>query len=130
MKHLYPLCLLAILLIASDGGPPAQGQVSYGQGASPTTNRTITAIGSTIAVTSTFQTVITASVTRPGCVIQNRGTHVMQVFPDVFGNAADTGAQDIQAGAQFMCGFNGTAPGSAFSLTGTAGDKYTVWTWQ
>jgi hypothetical protein len=103
---------------------------AFGQSASPTTNRTITPAGSTITVTNTFQTLFTNSANRLGCIIQNRGTHPMQVYPDVQANANNTGAQDIPAGAQFTCGLNGMAPGNAFSLTGTAGDAYTVWIWQ
>lgn len=88
----------------------------------------ITSATSTVAVTDTFQTLLSSSSTRVGCQFQNStsGNGVMYIF---FGaNASATKATSIalSAGGLFNCDFAGAVYTGNIAITGTATNAYAI----
>jgi hypothetical protein len=97
----------------------------------------------TITTTNTFQNIINASNPNTGaplhgCAVQDKGANFMYVFPGTAtaANINSSGALQIQPpsttlqGGVFYCqDQNGHIMSNAFSITGTSGDAYSVWTW-
>lgn len=93
-------------------------------------NTTTTTSNGTIATGNTFQSVLAASSTRRGCLLQNTSSHTMYVFAGP--NASATTAKSIQLapGAYLNCPpiGGGTVIGDNISVTtSTAGDTYVIW---
>ncbi len=93
------------------------------------TGRSSNTISGTVAVTNTFQTVITQNSARSGCTIQNQGSHTM--YFTTAGSPSLTNSFQIAPGAAYTC----TSPGSnvtstdQIQMTGTSGDAF-AGTWQ
>ncbi len=114
MRHLLPRALLVCLIfmlpiIAIAQSIPVSSKNYSGS----------------IAATGTFQLIQARANNRQGCIIQNQGTHTMNVF---FGEPADattaTSAQ-ITAGQAINCAVSGNLVVlDSISITGTAGDPF------
>lgn len=113
--------LFAALVLALALGISAQAQ----------TVTTVT--NGTIAVTSTFQNVLSAqNGGRTGCTFQNQGTNTMYVFAGAIGSATIAKSLQITPGQIFMCGLIGSNSAAnaviqdAVNITGTAADAFVM----
>ena len=92
----------------------------------PTVAFTTTA-NSTISVTNTFQQVLAQNTNRASCLIQNQGTHTMYVYFGAIASATTSNSYQIAPAQTISCSVNsGIVLGDQVSITGTAGDAYTV----
>jgi hypothetical protein len=84
-------------------------------------------VGSTIAVTNTFQVALTgANGNRYGCTIQNNGTHTMWAFFGS-GTASESASLQIPAAGTIYCATaGGPVAQDEVQITGTSGDAYVV----
>ena len=88
--------------------------------------QTITAT-STISVTSTFQSALSALASRKACLIQNTGTHIEYVYFGAIASATTSNSFQISPGQTISCATQtGIVLTDAVSITGTAGDGYIV----
>lgn len=87
---------------------------------------TTTHVGSTIAVTNTFQAALAASATRKGCMLQNNGGNAMYVFFGAIGSATTSNAVKLAAGQTVSCNAGNIVLTDAVNVTGTATDAYVV----
>lgn len=87
---------------------------------------TSTVTSGTISVTNTFQSVLAASATRKGCLMQNNGTHLMYLYNGPNASATLTNTFQIQPGQPFSCNAPGVVITDNISLTGTSGDAFVV----
>lgn len=85
-----------------------------------------THVGSTIAVTNTFQAALAASSTRKGCMLQNNGSNTMYVFFGTISSATTSNSIKLAAGQTVSCNVPGVVITDAVAVTGTMGDAYVV----
>jgi hypothetical protein len=85
-----------------------------------------THVGSTIAVTNTFQAALAASSARKGCMLQNNGSNAMYVFFGSVGSATTSNSIKLAGGQTVSCNAPGVVITDAVNVTGTATDAYVV----
>lgn len=90
---------------------------------------TTTASSGTITTGDAFQSVLAASSSRRGCILQNTSSHTMYVFAGPNANATTGKSLQLAPGAIFYCPtYSGTVGGDNISVTtSTAGDTYVIW---
>lgn len=79
---------------------------------------------STIAVTNTFQSVLTSSSSRYGCTLQNNGTNSMYVYFGAIANATTAKSVKLAAGQSVNCNLGGIVLQDQVSITGTSGEAF------
>ncbi len=86
---------------------------------------TSTNLSSTIAVTSTFQSIQVSTAGRKGCVVQNNGTHNMNVFFGAIGSATAGSSVVLATGQAVSCAVGGLGVlTDQVSITGTSGEAF------
>lgn len=86
-----------------------------------------TTTNGTIAVTNTFQTILTATRPRLSCTMQNTGTNTQFVYFGTLANATLSNSFRVSPGQTISCAVaNGIALTDAVNITGTAGDGYVM----
>lgn len=112
------LFLLALLFSA-----PVFAQIGQ-----PTNNyplpRVVTNVSSTIAVTNTFQSLMSANANRLNCTIQNTGTNAMYVFFGAAADATTATSAKLTAGQSAYCAVGDTNYQGAVVITGTATETF------
>lgn len=97
---------------------------------------TTTATGGTVTTGGTWQSILAASATRNGCLIQNQSSVTEYVWPGTPGsapasaglNAGGTGAIAVAAGGNITCGALGITISDQISMTSlTTGASYSEW---
>lgn len=79
----------------------------------------------TITATGTFQSVLGGNGARTGCMIQNNGTHTMNLYAGALANATATNSLVLAAGATFTCSpGNNTVLTDPIAITGTLADPF------
>lgn len=80
-------------------------------------------INGTIAVTNTFQSLVTVNPSRRGCTFQNQGTHTM--YFSVAGSPTLANALQVVPGGYYYCsGPSNIVVTDPIQITGTAGDAF------
>ena len=84
-----------------------------------------TNLSGTITATGTFQLIQGQNNGRKGCLLQNNGTHNMEVFFGAIANATTSASAVITPGQAISCAINGNlVVQDAISITGTSGDAF------
>lgn len=112
-----------LILLALLAGPVAAQQ--FGQPVQNLPNpRVVTNVSSTIAVTNTFQALLTANVNRLDCVIQNTGTNAMYVFFGATADATIATSAKLVAGQSLYCTLGNVNYLGAVAITGTSTETF------
>lgn len=111
-----PIPLAAICLLGFTGWAFAQAPLGA----------TSTNVSSTIAVTNTFQSVITANTNfnRTGCTLQNNGSNTMYVFFGPIASATLAKSVKLAVGQSVNCNSAPVTLNDQVSITGTATEAY------
>lgn len=84
-----------------------------------------TNLSGTITSTGIFQSIQGQTNNRKGCLIQDNGTHNMQVFFGPIANATAASSAVLTPGQAISCAINGNlVVQDAISITGTSGDSF------
>jgi hypothetical protein len=118
----------AAVMVTLAMAPPVEAQVFRPSEAVRDTNPmpvkaqrgTATITNGTITTGNTYQTVLAASATRKGCIIQNRSGSAMRLFIGPVANALDVKALDIIAGEKWNCSLHGLVLTDEIALTASA----------
>ncbi len=108
------------------------GASSFAHGQSPVITQPYGATNhndsSSIAVTSTFQSIwpaSTATTGRTDCIIQNKASsNAMYIYFGPIANATTQSSLTLSSGSIFRCGNSGVISKDQISITGTAADRY------
>ncbi len=84
-----------------------------------------TNLSGTITATGTFQVVQGQTNNRKGCILQNNGTHNMNVYFGTLANATTSNSAVLVPSQAINCAINGNlVVQDAISITGTSGDAF------
>lgn len=109
------LLLLATPVLAQQTGQPVQNLPNP---------RVVTNVSSTVAVTNTFQALLSANTGRLECTIQNTGTNAMYVFFGATADATVATSAKLTAGQSAYCTVNNVNYLGAVAITGTATETF------
>lgn len=81
-------------------------------------------VSSTIAVTNTFQSVLSETRGRASCMVQNNGSNSMYVYFGAIASATLANSVKLAAGQAVSCTAGGVVLTDQVSITGTSADAY------